>query len=312
MKIEELPEDFDWEFYLNHYMDLRNAGLTCKEDAISHYLNFGRYECRIYDDKFYELESLKPYLDRINNFTQDSFEIIKNHNQKEFDISVIISLYNYGKYITDCIDSVISNNFESKEIVIINDCSTDNSLEKVLPYLDSESKITIINKKVNTGLIHSRNLGIDTCSGKYVFILDADNKIYENCLSEHYNNINNTDFIACYGIIECYNEEGKFIKNISDDNFDLNRLNSGNYIDAMAMFNKQKLIEIGKYNIDLMKYGIGWEDYELWLRVGKKNEKVFFIDKPLSFYLVKENSMLDDTNKNYAINLKKYLYKIYS
>jgi glycosyltransferase involved in cell wall biosynthesis len=309
--IKKIPENFDWKFYLDHYRDLRDAGLKTENDAIRHYLNHGFEEYRIYNDKFYEIDYLKPYLDKIKNFNEDSFEIIKNHNQKEFDVSVIISLYNYEKYITDCIDSIIKNNFESKEIVIVNDCSTDNSLEKVLPYLDSESKITIINKKVNTGLNHSRNLGIDKCLGKYVFILDADNKIYENCLSEHYNSIKNTGYIACYGIIDCYDENGEFVKNISDSKFDFNKLKNGNYIDAMAMFNKERLIKIGKYSIELMKYGIGWEDYELWLRIGKNGEDVLFINKPLSFYLVKENSMLTDTDKNYAINLEKYLYKIY-
>ena len=66
----------------------------------------------------------------------------------------------------------------------------------------------------------------------------------------------------------------------------------------MAMFNKKELIDVGGYDTNLSKFGVGWEDFELWLRLGYLNKKVGFINKSLSRYLVKEDSMLSETNKD--------------
>jgi len=155
--MNDLPEEFDWVFYLNNYDDLKNAGLRTEDDAIEHFLNFGQFENRIYKRKY---------------------SILKNHNIEKFDVSVIISLFNYSDYIKTAIDSVVSD--ETKpltEIVIVDDCSTDNSLDIVKSYLDSDSNITIIAKSENTGLVETRNLGILNSSGDCVVILDADNQI---------------------------------------------------------------------------------------------------------------------------------------
>ena len=74
----------------------------------------------------------------------------------------------------------------------------------------------------------------------------------------------------------------------------------------MAMFDKKKIIEIGLYDNEIKKYGIGWEDYELWLRIGSLGKKVGFINKTLSRYLIKEDSMLSETNEE--SNKKNLIY----
>jgi hypothetical protein len=250
-------------------------------------------------DKLYRLIENKDY------------EVFKNHNLDRVKVTVVITLYNYVDYIESCIDSVIGNTYKDVEVLVVNDCSTDDSLLKVLNYLDNKNlNLTILDKKINSGLAESRNIGIDTALGEYVFILDADNKLYENCIEEHINKIENENTIACYGIIEKFDVEGNYIGNVSNEKFNFNKLKFGNYIDAMAMFNRSKLISIGKYDTEQMNYGCGWEDYELWLKIGKLGLDVGFINKSLSYYLVKEDSMISETNKNID-NLTKYLNKKY-
>lgn len=276
--MSNLPEGFDWEFYLNNYDDLRNAGLKTEDDAIKHFLNFGQFENRVYKRKY---------------------SILKNHNIEKFEVSVIISIFNYSDYIKIAIESVISD--ETKpltEIVIVDDCSTDNSLDIVKSYLDFDSHITIIAKSENSGLVETRNLGILNSSGDYVFILDADNQINKNCLIDHFNFLKaNTKFIACYAKIECFDESDVLVREMSNIEFSYEMLKYGNYIDAMSMFDKKKLIDIGLYDTNLKNFGVGWEDYELWLRIASIGGKVGFIDKTLSKYLVKNGSMLSITNQ---------------
>lgn len=87
--------------------------------------------------------------------------------------SVIIPLYNKEPYIVSTINSVINQTFTDFEIIIVNDGSTDNSLEKIKNHYKNHTYISIINQK-NQGLSASRNNGIKTAKGKIVALLDAD------------------------------------------------------------------------------------------------------------------------------------------
>jgi glycosyltransferase involved in cell wall biosynthesis len=307
-----LPHDFDWQFYLTHYSDLRDAGYSDSDSARAHYLEYGAREGRIYNQNPHsDIAKGKRLWKRMRKFNGHDLRISKNHALNSARISVIISLYNYDHYIKNCIDSVLANEFDGVEIVVVNDRSTDRSIEVVMPYLDTSHPFTLLNKKVRTGLVHSRNLGIDHSVGEYVFILDADNAIYADCLSAHFDYLSNSHDWACYGVIECFNPQGKWVKNLSDKPFKLDLLMEGNYIDAMALFDKSRLLSIGKYDQNMVRYGIGWEDHELWLRMGKLGGTVGFIDKRLSKYLLKSDSMSEIAHRQYSPNLRKYLNAIH-
>ena len=87
--------------------------------------------------------------------------------------SVIIPLYNKEAYIASTINSVINQNFTDFEIIIVNDGSTDNSLEEIKKHFKDVDFISILNQK-NQGLSDSRNNGIQAAKGKLVALLDAD------------------------------------------------------------------------------------------------------------------------------------------
>ena len=95
-------------------------------------------------------------------------------------ISVIIPMYNDEKFIQTCIDSVLNQTFKNFEVVIIDDCSTDNSMEILSKYKDSRLKI--YHRSRNLGESASRNVGLDLSSGKYVYFMDHDDAILENAL----------------------------------------------------------------------------------------------------------------------------------
>lgn len=92
-------------------------------------------------------------------------------------ISIIIPVYNTEKYIERCLNSVINQKYENKEIIVINDGSTDRSEEKINKYIN---KITYI-KKENSGLSDTRNVGIEKATGEYIMFIDSDDYI-EECL----------------------------------------------------------------------------------------------------------------------------------
>ena len=247
-----------------------------------------------------------------SGWSKRDYSIYRNHSLKACDISVCISLYNYGQYIRTAVESVMRNQGPTVEIVIVNDCSTDDSLSVAKAFLQSSHNVTLIDKHSNTGLVDTRNIGIKNSVGEKVFMLDADNQIYENCLSSHFHMLkSHPNMVACYAIIECFDASGEFVRNFSNRAFDFQALKKGNYIDAMAMFDRMRLIELGSYDVKMTKVGMGWEDYELWLRIGSRGLEVGFIEQTLSRYLVKTDSMIEQTNRLHAHALKKYLNRRY-
>lgn len=102
-------------------------------------------------------------------------------------ISIIVPVYNKEKYLAQCLDSLLSQTFTDFEIICINDCSTDSSLEIVNSYLEKDSRISLINLEKNLGLGFVRNLGIEKSKGEYLAWIDADDYIDETYLEELYN-----------------------------------------------------------------------------------------------------------------------------
>lgn len=77
-------------------------------------------------------------------------------------ISIIVPIYNVEKYLKRCIDSIINQSYTNIEIILVNDGSTDNSLNICQLYTQQDSRIIILNKE-NGGLSSARNMGLDYC-----------------------------------------------------------------------------------------------------------------------------------------------------
>lgn len=100
------------------------------------------------------------------------------------NISVIIPIYNTAQYIVRCIESIEKQDLADIEIICIDDCSTDNTLEILNRISEKYSNIVVLRNKINMGLSFTRNIGIKNAKGKYVFFVDSDDWIEENCLKE--------------------------------------------------------------------------------------------------------------------------------
>ena len=87
-------------------------------------------------------------------------------------ISLIMPLYNAENYVEEAIQSILDQTYSNFEMVLIDDCSTDNTMEKVTSFKDSRIKIIYNNK--NMGIAYSRNIGLEFSSGEYIALLDDD------------------------------------------------------------------------------------------------------------------------------------------
>lgn len=218
-------------------------------------------------------------------------------------ISVIIPCYNQGQYLTDAIESVILQKSLPHELIIVNDGSTDNSLEVAKNYpAEGSFPIKVINQ-VNKGLSSARNTAIMNATGDYIFPLDADDIMLENCLErvQEAISITNADIVA-----PSFKEFG--ISNaqvILHPQPNLKDFRMGNMIGYFSAIRKDALLEIGGYSPRMI---YGYEDYHLWVNLLSRGKKLVTIPEPLMLYRTKEQSMIHDAVKHHQ-ELMAQIYK---
>ena len=111
-------------------------------------------------------------------------------------ISIIVPVYNAEKYLSRCIESILNQTHRNIQLVIINDGSTDGSLEIIERYALADGRILLINKE-NTGVSDSRNKGLDIATGEFVGFVDADDYIEPNMYEVLLQEITDADAAIC-------------------------------------------------------------------------------------------------------------------
>jgi len=97
-----------------------------------------------------------------------------------YKISVIIPIYNAGLNLKKCIDSIVNQTYKNIEIILVDDGSTDNSLDICKKYKSIDNRIILIHQK-NYGVSHARNVGIENSSGDYLSFIDSDDYLELDC-----------------------------------------------------------------------------------------------------------------------------------
>lgn len=115
-------------------------------------------------------------------------------------LSVIIPIYNAEKYLDKCISSIVNQTYRDIEILLLNDGSTDESLEICKKYAQKDSRIKVVDK-INEGLVKTRKYGIQIASGEYITFVDSDDWIDANAYERVLKNGFEADAIV-YGMVE--------------------------------------------------------------------------------------------------------------
>jgi glycosyltransferase involved in cell wall biosynthesis len=217
-------------------------------------------------------------------------------------LSIVITLFNYAHHISECVQSIEKSAellSAPTEIIIVNDASTDSSLEAALRCLRSSAlPMRIVDKRYNTGLADARNVGIGLARAPYLFMMDADNLVFPNALRELFVAITGGDYAAAYSLLCRFKKTtGNRVGLLSYYDWDPQILVQQPYIDAMAMFRRDALLQNGGYDNELSQIGwFGWEDYDTWLRFAQSNLAVAFVPNILCLYRHHETSMINLTN----------------
>lgn len=137
--------------------------------------------------KNYDNESInitKVYGEDISNIIPDS----SNQNENfEYQLSAIVLVYNGGELLRECINSLVNQTIEGLEIILINDKSTDDSLDICKEFASQYDNIRIIDKQENHGLATSANIGIKIAKGEYIILVDNDDIVPPDAYEKLFN-----------------------------------------------------------------------------------------------------------------------------
>lgn len=198
-------------------------------------------------------------------------------------ISICIPVFNQAEYLADAIESALDQTVPC-EIIVVNDGSTDNSLE-IAKYYEPKG-VKVINQ-VNKGLPSARNTLIMNATGEYILFLDSDDILKENAVEVILRAIEATgaDIVApsfkTFGVM---NEEV-----ILNPNTKLEDFKTANRIGYFSAIKRSALLEVGGYSPRMYW---GYEDFHLWFDLLRRGKTLVILTQVLVLYRTKEKSMI--------------------
>jgi glycosyltransferase involved in cell wall biosynthesis len=182
-------------------------------------------------------------------------------------VTIILPCYNGAGFLAQSIDSVIAQTFTDWELILVNDCSKDNSLEIMQRYANEDSRIRIINNEHNLKLPGALNRGFREANGKYLTWTSHDNRMGPTMLEEFVNYLDaNPDkglVTACYAAFSLKTGEQLYEVHHPDPQLHLPLYNCVCYA---FMYRREVLDTVGDYDTTLFLV----EDYDYWVRIWQK------------------------------------------
>jgi len=214
-------------------------------------------------------------------------------------ISIIIPSYGQRDYLREAIDSALAQSTRS-EIIVVDDGSTDGSLEMAKEYETFGVKVI---SQVNKGLASARNTGIMNATGDYVLPLDADDLLKENAVERIIDYAKNTDADVIAPSIHCFGLGNQ--TTILMENPILKDFKAGNRLSYCSAIKRSVLHEVGGYSPRMI---FGYEDMHLWINLLVRGKKIVTIPEPLMLYRIREESMMTESLKHHD-ELMAQIYK---
>lgn len=218
------------------------------------------------------------------------------------EISVIMPVYNAADFLAESIESILNQTFVDFELIILNDKSTDNSLEIISNYQRSDSRIIIINKDINIGPANLRNEGLRIAKGEFVALMDADDIALPRRFEKQITVLkNNSEIGLCGTWFTFFGSENKLIKHSEKpDAIKISFLHSCAIGNPTVMLRKNILDSLEFDN----EY-VPVEDYDLWSRLLAKTS---FYNIPESLLNYRQHS--NNISKTKIDNVNRAVKKI--
>ncbi|MBK5721757.1 glycosyltransferase family 2 protein [Dysgonomonas sp. Marseille-P4677] len=229
-------------------------------------------------------------------------ETINNTNTLPV-ISVIVPCYNQAEYLAETLQSVLDQEYQAWECIIINDGSPDNTQEVAKIWIDKDPRFKYYQKE-NGGLSDARNFGISHAIGKYILPLDSDDKIGPQYIIEALNTFERKpETKVVYSNLILFGTKNQ---KLNLPPFRYKDLLTENRIFCSAIYRKSDYMKTNGYNPNMVG---GLEDWNFWLELIKEADVVVKLDKYHFYYRIKDASMLSSLSKEKNEQLLLQIFK---
>ena len=236
-------------------------------------------------------------------------------------VSVIMPTYNASKYLADSIESILAQNYTNLELVITDDCSTDNTRIILEEYSRKDPRVKVEYLKKNCGPGIARNKSIERAQGRYIAFCDCDDRWFPEKLEKQISHMTKHDCALCSSSYLLCDENNQVTGiSISPTHLTLAMMKRDNKIGCLTAIYDIKRLGHKFYMPAIRKR----QDWALFLNIMKECQICFCITEPLAYYRQRKNSV--SSNKlslvNYNVNvletvfgyskLRAYLHFIFS
>ena len=225
---------------------------------------------------------------------------------KEILVSIVVPVYNSEEFIKDTIKTVKEQTYQNWELLLVNDCSTDNSVEIIKKYEKEDKRIKLILLEKNLGAAIARNTGIQHAKGKYIAFLDSDDLWEPQKLEKQIKFMEENEYDFTYTDYEFADEEGNKLNkkvNVPSKITYKQALKNTTIFTSTVIFNVEKL---GKELISMPNVRRG-QDTATWWKVLKTGVIAYGLNESLSLYRRSNNTL--SSNKIKALKRTWNLYR---
>jgi len=196
------------------------------------------------------------------------------------EISVIVTCYNYARYLAECVESVCSQEYRSFELIIVDDGSTDDSYAIACGLRDAHPAIacSVITQKNSGTAAAARNRGAREARGRFIMFLDADDRLHPAYLKETVAALSD-DAQTGFAYTDRH-DFGEIEKDVSSIPYDLPTLSRACYVNCCALMRREVYDAAGGYKTNIN----GMEDWDLWLSIGERGYRGVHLPQTLFWY----------------------------
>lgn len=218
-------------------------------------------------------------------------------------VSIITPTYNSGNYIRETIQSVINQTYKNWEMIIVDDCSSDDTVQIVEDIQKKEPRIKLFKLEKNSGPAITRNKGIEKAIGKYITFLDADDIWFQDFIQNSIETILSTKVYFVFSSYKRSDENLNFIYSdfIVPEKVTYTDILKTNSISCLTAF-----IDVETLGKKFMPEVYKRQDMGLWLKYLKEIPYALGIKEPKAIYRIRENSLSRKKS-----NLIKYQWQFY-
>jgi len=231
----------------------------------------------------------------------------KTNKSSPPEVSIITANYNCERFIESTIQSVLKQTFTDWEMIIVDDCSTDQGPKIIEKYCQADSRIKLVSLVKNSGPAVARNKAIEQAKGRFIAFLDSDDLWTEDKLEVQISFMKKNNFSLTYTEYVKVNEDGKVISDVIQrpEKVNYQKMLNSNFIPCLTAIYDSALL--GKVYMPLI---LKRQDYGLWFKILKVTDYAYAINQPLAYYRVRKNDSVSSNKFKSAIYHWKILREV--